>query len=261
MIVWGPGYTASQHKHHCVQLAMSLCGRLRIRGGPGQKWVWCRAALVRPDAPHEVEAKNVDVLLVFVDAESDLGTALLATIDSEISPVPDSTVLKWRRYLGDSTTLNAERVEPWVREHLLTGRRVPRLHPRVRRVLQVLREEIGSGSDLSLKRMAAIAGLSKSRLMHSFTESVGVPLRPYILWLRVQKACGAIMRGATVADAAHHSGFSDSAHLTRTLKRMMGMTPGELVDRGSAPANPGRNVRIDSRRTSPRKTSAHLAES
>src|SRR6516225_5195530 len=55
--------------------------------------------------------------------------------------------------------------------------------------------------------MAAIAVLSESCFMHIFTESVGVPLRPYILWLRLQRAVGEIMKGATVTQAAHQAGL------------------------------------------------------
>jgi AraC-like DNA-binding protein len=79
--------------------------------------------------------------------------------------------------------------------------------------------------------MAKVAGLSPSRFMHVFTEAVGVPLRPYILWLRLQRACGALMRGASIIAAAQRSGFADAAHLTRTVRRMLGMTPGEIVQR------------------------------
>lgn len=73
MIVWGPGYVSSGHAHHCVQLVMALRGRLRIRREAGDKWVDCGAALVRPDAKHEVEARNRTVLIAFVEAESELG--------------------------------------------------------------------------------------------------------------------------------------------------------------------------------------------
>jgi AraC-like DNA-binding protein len=72
---------------------------------------------------------------------------------------------------------------------------VPKLDPRVRLALKVLRDELGSGRKCSLQHLGDIAGLSPSRLMHVFTESVGVPLRPYILWLCLQQACSELMNG------------------------------------------------------------------
>jgi hypothetical protein len=146
MIVWGPGYVSSKHAHHSVQVVMSMRGTLRIRNKPGDQWMHCDAALVRPDALHEVVAEDKIVLIAFVESESELGAAL------------------------------SERA-PWIRGELLLGRKTPKMHPRVKRVLRFLREQLASAKTLSLDNLADIAGLSRSRLMHVFTQSVGVPLR------------------------------------------------------------------------------------
>jgi AraC-like DNA-binding protein len=111
---------------------------------------------------------------------------------------------------------------------------MPTLHPKVRRTVSVLREELATRRTVTLKHLAGIAGLSPSRFMHVFTRSVGVPLRPYVLWLRLQLACSELMNGATVTQAAHCAGFADAAHLTRTVRRMLGTTPGGLVRRRPA---------------------------
>jgi AraC-like DNA-binding protein len=127
--------------------------------------------------------------------------------------------------------LTSARVDPWIETYLLSGRRVPQLHPKVRRALKVLRNELSSERKCSLEHLADVAGLSPSRFMHVFTESVGVPVRPYIPWLRLRQACSQLLNGATVAEAAHRSGFADAAHVTRTFRRMLGITPGRLVQR------------------------------
>src|SRR5437764_223248 len=93
---------------------------------------------------------------------------------------------------------------------------------------------IGVSDDLSLRKLASIAGLSRSRLMHAFTESVGTPLRPYILWLRLQLACRELAGGLNITETAHRAGFSDGAHLTRTFRRMMGTTPRAIAQRARA---------------------------
>src|SRR5262249_38187774 len=110
-------------------------------------------------------------------------------------------------------------------------RNPPRIHPGVGRALRYLRAELGSADSHSLERLAAVAGLSASRFMHVFTASVGVALRPYVLWLRLQRALGELMEGATSPGAAHAAGFSDSAHFSRTVRRMLGSTPSELARR------------------------------
>src|SRR5215472_4412839 len=101
MIVWGPGFAASKHRHHCVQLVMALQGKLRVRSGPGRKWIACGAVLIQPDAFHEIDAIGFPLLIAFVDVASELGAALLQTISSEIVVVPEATVSFWRRCLGD----------------------------------------------------------------------------------------------------------------------------------------------------------------
>jgi AraC-like DNA-binding protein len=231
MIVWGPGLTCATHRHHAIQLVMALTGTVRIRSGPDQRWRRCAAALVRPDAPHEVDAGGAQILFAFVESESDLGAALLERVSASIDFIDEATVKTWRNDLGEVSTLTSERVEPWLRTHLLSGRQTPKIHPKVRRALQELRQELASTHKFPLDHLARVAELSPSRFMHVFTESVGVPLRPYILWLRLQRACSELMNGANVTDAALRSGFSDAPHLTRTMRRMLGITPGHLVRR------------------------------
>lgn len=229
MIVWGPGFTSARHSHHCVQLVMVTQGTLRIRTGPDAAWRMCGAALVRPGADHEVDARGKTLLIGFVDPESELGTALAERIKGDISRLAATEVRRWRLAVGSKLT--PARVKRWVRNDLLSGRRVVKIHPRVRRVLKYVRENLSWGADLSLKTLADVSDLSPSRLMHVFTASVGVPVRPYILWLRLQRASYELMNGVTVTETAHIAGFSDAAHLTRTFRRMLGTTPTDLAGR------------------------------
>jgi len=77
-------------------------------------------------------------------------------------------------------------------------------------------------------------------LMHVFTRSVGVPLRPYVRWLRLQRAAAELTTGSSVTDAAHAAGFADAAHLTRTFREMFGATPSAIAAR----ARRARELRI-----------------
>ena len=102
-------------------------------------------------------------LFVFVDPESDLGTTLLEKITASIQPIDATTIELWRTALGDPATLAADRVNPWIRDCLLSGRRMPKLHPKVRLVLKVLRDELSSRRKFPLRSLADLAGLSPSR--------------------------------------------------------------------------------------------------
>jgi AraC-like DNA-binding protein len=231
------------HRHHCVQLLMALRGELRIREGARRKWMTCGAVVVQPDAPHEVDAPRETVLIGCFDPESELGAGLLArvaqiigvqtTMTPPVMNVPDFHVRQWREALGDPEALDADTVERWLRESLLGIRASDRrIHPAVRRALHALRDRIADFDDTSLAELAQLGRLSPSRFMHVFTESVGVPLRPYVRWLRLQRAAAELTAGNSITEAAHAAGFADAAHLTRTFRQMLGATPSEIAARG-----------------------------
>ena len=236
LFLWGPGSWTDLHRHHCVQLVMALDGTLRFRQRRRQRWMRCAAVLVRADAWHEVNARGTNVLIAFVDAESELGAALAERTTTDVAPIPVATVGEWRGQLGDSASLTAARVEPWV-----TGT--------CSAIVDYRRSITASSVSCGICRagwrkprpyhwsvLAESVGLSASRFLHLFTTSVGVPLRPYVLWLRLQRGAGELARGKSVADAAYAAGFSDAAHFTRTFRRMIGATPRQVLQRGFAAA-------------------------
>ena len=97
----------------------------------------------------------------------------------------------------------------------------------MRALLSLLRNG-GINDATSLEVLAGAVGLSPSRLMHVFTSSVGIPLRPYLAWLRVQRAAIEIVSGNSLTEAAITAGFSDAAHMSRTFRRMLGIPPSLL---------------------------------
>lgn len=72
--------------------------------------------------------------------------------------------------------------------------------------------------------------LSPHRLMHLFRAATGLPLRRYTLWLRLRAAMAAALQGATLTEAAHAAGFSDSAHLSRSFREHFGLPPRFLFE-------------------------------
>lgn len=225
MIVWGAGDASSEHRHHSIQLILALTERLRIRRCEGEPWHLCDAALVRADAPHEVDARGATVLIAFVEPESALGAALAARIPAAIALIPAAEAACWRDAVCASGSLSESGIRRWLEADLLGNSPPPTLHPGVRRVLRHVRTHLQEPDALSLRALAVVAGLSPSRLMHAFTASMGIALRPYLLWLRLQSACGELMSGASATEAALRAGFADAAHFSRTCRRMLGTTP------------------------------------
>ena len=84
------------------------------------------------------------------------------------------------------------------------------------------------GDAVTLPAAARAAGLSPSRARHLFVEQTGLPFRTWLLWLRINRAVGLFSGGASLTEAAHEAGFSDSAYFSRTFRRMFGLPAAAL---------------------------------
>lgn len=99
---------------------------------------------------------------------------------------------------------------------------------RLRRVLERLKQNL----DATPGELAAAVGLSESRLRHLAREQLGVPLVRLRWWFQMKRAAAVLRAGGDLSTAAHDAGFSDSAHFTRTFRRMFGFAPSQLLAAG-----------------------------
>lgn len=74
------------------------------------------------------------------------------------------------------------------------------------------------------RALAAEAHLSLSQLQRLFASQLGLPVRRLVLWRRLRLAMVLILEGSPVTAAAHEAGFADSAHFSRSLKKLFGVT-------------------------------------
>ena len=56
-------------------------------------------------------------------------------------------------------------------------------------------------------------------------KEMGVAFRAYLLWLRLDFALTTYVAGSNLTEAAHAGGFADSAHFSRTFRKMFGIAP------------------------------------
>ena len=223
-----PGDESAPHAHHTIHLVLARRGDVRVRVGDAE--YSAPGVLTAPDVVHAVGAADRIVVLAFWDPESVDGASLRATFDTDLRLISQAERLELLDGLPDAPGRDdLDGFMTRARDTLAAPMSRPRMHPRVRRLLTVLKDDVDV--DTSLEALAARVDLSPSRLMHVFTESVGIPLRPYLLWLKLQRAATSIVNGVPLTDAAHEAGFADSAHMTRTFKRMFGMTPSALQRR------------------------------
>lgn len=218
-----------------MHVVLAVQGELTVR--LGKRTLHAAGVLTAPDVSHAIDAVDREIMLVFIDPESDGGAALAAALTSPVRLF--DAAARDALCAADPMALMTGGGDAWIATAIAAlgapaPAARPSVHPRVRRVLKHLRA-LPSDADVSLESLAEIAELSPSRLMHAFTASIGIPLRPYLAWLRLQRAAGDIVRGEALSSAAASAGFSDAAHMSRTFRRMFGMAPSMLQPPRSQP--------------------------
>jgi AraC-like DNA-binding protein len=107
--------------------------------------------------------------------------------------------------------------------------------PRDARIARVVHEiERRPDAFGRMQAAAALACLSPSRFRASFDAELGLPFRRYRLWRRMAAVMRTVAGGGSLTEAAHAAGFSSSAHLSSTFKRMFGLTASDLLSLGVA---------------------------
>jgi len=227
----GPGGPCAWHSHHSLRFALALDGEVRIRTARQRKWSSAPGVLTAPDSAHVLDAQGAELLLVFLDPESVSGSPFRDVLSGPVRLISDAERNALTRDVVPRTILRSG-ATAWAGQAAeILGLPAPAaarsVHPRVRALLSLLRNR-GINDATSLEVLAAAVGLSPSRLMHVFTSSVGIALRPYLAWLRVQRAAIEIVSGNSLTEAAFTAGFSDAAHMSRTFRRMLGIPPSLL---------------------------------
>ena len=133
LAIRAPGARSGAHSHHAMHILVCVEEELRVRAGEGGRWLSAPGVVTAPNVTHSIDAAGREILLVFLDPESEAGAALRA---------------------------------------------------------------IQSG--------------------------------PYLQWLKLQRAAAAISAGVPLGVAAQVAGFTDSAHMSRTFRRTLGVAPSQL---------------------------------
>lgn len=228
------GEPSGFHAHHAVQVTLPFPGgHVRLQR-PAESCTTYTAAIVAAHQPHAFEARDEFVAQMFVEPESregrrlqlryrDPGISSLAADDLEKQIAALASGYEKRASDADLVALARATVTK-----LAGANAAPTKAPdaRVARALELIRE--GLGEAVPLGTIAAAVHLSPDRFRHLFLEETGVGLRPYVLWLRLECSLGAYVAGSTLTEAAYAGGFADSAHFSRTFRKMFGIAPASV---------------------------------
>src|SRR5262245_15328902 len=226
----GPDLPAVLHAHHALQVCVSLSGPLGFRSSPRASWHVCPGAIIPADVPHQTDPVVPLLVTFWLDAETPEAKRLVgAQLGQKILPIEPSRlrglIPRLRACWDDA--YDSARARSLLDEviEMLAPRGEPSrpADPRVARAHDLLRS--APMRHVALADLAAAVSLSPSRLAHLLRPHLGLPIRRYLLWLRLRDALREMARGATITEAAHAAGFADAPHLDRTFRRMLGFTP------------------------------------
>jgi len=226
----GPIIDNCEHMHHALQVIVNRDGLFRLR--IGETSIECGGVVISPDRPHQLLSTSDTQVHLFIDREAAVAGAIAQRHlgDGHVK-ILDGALLKRLRgcldvpgnFLGSCGQANA------VYRKLVTELGGYAEHtevtvdPRIEAAVQLIKEKHLTRK-VSLAELARHACLSESHLGHMFVEQIGIPPRRYALWRRLMTAFQFAVQGKSLTESAHSAGFSDSAHLSRTYKRMYGIS-------------------------------------
>lgn len=226
-------FKGTMTRRYATNLILAISAKPFLLNVPRKVAAPCRAALCSSRALRCVDATDVPFLSFNLDpgcadarrlegASSGQPVALLdrqlfSEMDEEFAALLDGEAdVDRARRMGDRLV---EVVAP-------SGVRPASMDPRIRKVLDHLRDE--RPTDIDLEVLSGLAGLSSSRLMHLFSQQVGLPMSQFLLWGKMRQAVSQMQSGESLTAIAQRCGFADSSHLTRTFKTFYGIKPSVL---------------------------------
>lgn len=206
------------HAHATLQLTVSAHGPITISDGNGRS-VSDRALCVRAGQKHKLQPAR-KVVLILIEPQSDLARFVLDHAENESVAKVDKDLISLLNLESEIQSI----VSPLLK-HAASSKRDP-VDSRLEVALEYLKSAELYGA---ISKAAAFSGLSQPRLRAIAKAQMGVPLSKWLTWQAARRASQALAGGASLADAAFAGGFADQAHYTRTMGRLMGITPKQAL--------------------------------
>lgn len=222
---------AHAHFPALLQIGLGTAFALAVEDQPASDH---EVVVMAPNISHSTDSQNQPYIAILIDPDHALYVYLHPLLNAQaFCSLPATRLKSFQKQFQQLMTaqLCLEQVKQLVMDVLLALNPQPLVVLPWDQRIQLACEYIKRCVPHHIPTIADVAlqvGLSESRLMHLFSQQLGLSMRQYILWLRIRYAIKLWMEGKTLIEIALESGFSDQAHFTRTLRRMVDFAPSML---------------------------------
>lgn len=235
----GAASTTSFHASPAIKVLIALDGEFKLQTEENGAWQNFKSAIIAPGQFHAIDGQNNNLALIVLVPEAKAAQPLIPILSRKsLYRIPISVVQNFLPIFEEFEQMSVESVESEkicrrMFEKIKNGEELlsAEIDKRISQSIARLRAE--SENHVSVGEIAANVALSESRFSHLFTKEVGVSVRRYQLWIRLRDAIHLLANGGSLTETAHEAGFSDSAHLTRTFRQMLGIAPSALLKHSS----------------------------
>ena len=221
-------FVASPHKHPVIEIYCACDANSRVQSDGSI--VQGQMIVIGHDALHAIRDNGKRGLVIFVDTLSECGYAI------------KENLLKGDRYCVVSNDEIKAKVSALCSEpreasvlaacgeiiETLRGKHIDR--PFCEAVMQALELICDENEDFTMQSLADKVHLSKSRLAHLFSQHTGITLKSYLQFKRLEKAFRLVVKGSNITDAAYDTGFSGSALISSSGRKLTGMQLRKLLN-------------------------------
>ncbi len=216
------------HAHNASCLLMGVNGTFGFRHH-AETWITARNLWVSMGCMHELACGDTMMAVLFVaPGRLDHDTACLTHNMNPLAAYQSLTMDQneaMRAVLAGE--LQEEGLDGWLHQTLGPHPTHFAHETRVNAAARMIRQRIDQG--WTLEMLAQDLHLSPSRLRHLFRARTQITPQQFKLWYRMHAVTCAMANDQNLTHAAHAAGFTDSAHLSRSFKRLFGLPPSRIL--------------------------------
>jgi len=228
ILLVGRDVVTRDHHHHVIKIAINLGVDSKIIFNDDE--IDQNTIIFDADRIHSLNSNSNPVLILLIDPESEIGSAIrqkylnesdFVLLDYTYDPHLEN---HFRELL--TSTLSGIMIRDIFNDiiHALCGKAMNAftLDQRIEEILYKI--EALEEKKMPVEELASQVFLSPVRFAHLFKKETNVPVRQYLAWLRLLDALKMIFGGLSFTDAAMESGFTDLPHLHKTFTHFFGMS-------------------------------------